>query len=83
MRAFSTPGRRRRDVMAIVRQYMSGAAAPPMWTLVSVRALFGRQVAREWSRHIRHLAPAMTRQGPAAPVVFPAVQTLHDLQQAQ
>ncbi|MFH0134790.1 hypothetical protein ACGLHS_31565 [Variovorax sp. VaC1] len=58
IRAFSSPGQKRGAVMAVVKQYMGDSQEPPTWSKASVLGTFGKRIARQWARHIRHLAPA-------------------------
>ena len=54
LRAFSAPGRARAEVHDVVTRFMGDSPVPPAWTLVGVRGVFGRRIAREWARHLRH-----------------------------
>lgn len=76
VRALSGPQRPRREVMAIVAQYMGDSPVPPGWSRRGVRGFFGRQIERLWSRHICALRPATYRE--SGRVLTPIVQTTYD-----
>lgn len=77
IRALSTPGRSRKDVLEVVTRYMGDSPVPPAWSLASIRGVFGRRVAREWARHLRHLSPGAYR-GKDRRWLHPVAQTAYD-----
>jgi hypothetical protein len=77
IRAFSSPARSRTEVGEIVARYMGDSPVPPSWSIASVRGVFGRRIAREWARHIRHLQAASHR-GENGRWLHPLVQTAYD-----
>lgn len=78
VRAFSTPDRCRRDVVAIVAQYMGDSPVPPCWGRLGIRGTFGRDIERLWSRHIRGLHAASYRDRESGRFLTPVVQTAYD-----
>lgn len=54
IKALSTPGQSRAAVREIAGRFIGNAPVPPSWSLKGVRSTFGRRVAREWARHLRH-----------------------------
>lgn len=61
IRAFSSPDLPRSEVLRVVAEYMGDSAVPPAWSKLGVRATFGKQIERRWSRYIRRLRPASYR----------------------
>lgn len=77
IRALSTPDRSRKDDLEIIARYMGDSPVPPVWSLASIRGVFGHRVAREWAKHIRHLSPAAYRSKERR-WLHPVVQTAYD-----
>lgn len=78
IRAFSTPGRSRAEVVEAVRRYMGDSPVPPTWSLAGVRGALGGSIARQWARHIRHLGAAGYRDKKTHRWLYPVVQSIHD-----
>ncbi len=76
IKALSKPGRSRSDVSAIVDRFIGKSPVPPSWSLRGVRATFGRGVAREWARHLRHRTAG---RDPQVRGRLHVVQTIADL----
>lgn len=78
VRAFTSPGRSRSQTNAIVARYIGNNPVPPVWSLASVRGVFGTAVARSWAKKIRHLRLATYRDPETTRWLIPVVQTAYD-----
>lgn len=80
VRAFTSPGRSRRETMDIVSRYMGDCPVPPSWSLGGVRGTFGKAIARAWAKKIRHLRVAHYHEQQSRRAIIPVVQSIHDLE---
>mgnify|MGYP000164546801 CR=1 FL=1 len=80
VRAFTSPGRSRRETMDIVSRYVGDFQVPPAWGLGGVRGTFGKAIARAWARKVRHLRVAQYFDPQTQRAITPVVQSIQDLE---
>lgn len=78
LRAFSIPGYKHSDAIAVVNAYMKNNPVPPVWSGASVKGTFGTKIYRAWCRHIRRLRNASYRKGNSGHSLVYQVQTIYD-----